>query len=156
MFYHEVKLGTLYGIDTYEYYCTILTVHSHLLQSNSLPEPAVAKSRKKVHEILETLRAMTYNCTSGPALDALTVGLEALQLTFKEFLDASPEGLILLPHNDPYSRRNKHKHNDMETLAALPLAKSRDRSDYTYRGRYGMKADTAKLLSQQKSKAEHL
>ncbi|KAM7394513.1 hypothetical protein PAMP_021310 [Pampus punctatissimus] len=115
---------------------------------NRPPEPAANKSRKKAHDALETLRAMTYKCTNDQALDALTAEIEALTLTLKEFLDESPERLALLPHSDPHSHRGNRQ--NMETdPTPLPLVKATagDGSDYTYRSSCGVKA--AKLVVQQ-------
>ncbi|XP_029923308.1 SUMO-activating enzyme subunit 1 isoform X1 [Myripristis murdjan] len=114
-------------------------------RTNTHPEPAANESRKRAREALETLQAMICSCANGPALDTLTAGIEALTQSFKEFLDECPEGLPLLPHTCPHSHSGKQK--GMETdPTPLPLAKSatRDRSDYTYRGGCGVKADAAR------------
>ncbi|KAM7419568.1 hypothetical protein PAMA_016597 [Pampus argenteus] len=114
---------------------------------NRPPEPAANKSRKKAHDALETLRAMTYKCTNDQALDALTAGIEALTLTLKEVLDESPESLALLPHGDPHSRRGKDMETDPTPLLPVVKATAGDGSDYTYRSSCGVKA--AKLVVQQ-------
>ncbi|XP_066563900.1 uncharacterized protein LOC136752463 [Amia ocellicauda] len=116
-------------------------------ESPSLPETDIDRSRRKALEELEVLRAMTFGCTDGPVLIALTDGMKAMQNTFKNVLDASDEGLALPPVTaaQDHSRKCKRKPPETDTTP-LPLAKSpaRDRSDDAYRDRCGVKKSGTK------------